>query len=78
MLLIAQSFLAPPESEAAADAPEEVRRIVVTTGTQTEHDKEDSPVQTDVVQREDIERAGAENLEEALEGEPGVQINRDF
>ncbi len=78
MLLIAQSFLAPPQSGEPTDPPEEVRRIVVTTGTQTEHDKEDSPVQTDVVQRGDIERAGAENLEEALEGEPGVRINRDF
>ena len=65
--------LTPPNEPGLA---EDEREIVVTTGTQTEHSSADSPVQTDVVTRDELLRNGAESLQEVLEEEPGVRVTR--
>ncbi len=61
-------------SPASDEAPEEnVRTIIVSTGTRTERDAATTPIATDVVTREQIVDAGAENVAEALE-EAGASI----
>lgn len=47
---------------------------VVVTGTRTEKDLADTPVRTEVVTREEIERTHARTLTQALENVPGLQI----
>lgn len=55
-------------------SPDDGETIVI-TGTRTPEDADASPVQTDVVTREDAERRGATNAAEALATQPGVQVN---
>jgi outer membrane receptor for ferrienterochelin and colicins len=49
---------------------------VVVTGTRTEHELGDSPIATEVLDREAIERSGATNAADLLERGVGVQITR--
>lgn len=70
-------LLASPAPDEPEPEPEtaEVRTVVV-TGTRTERSPDDSAVATQVYDREEIERSGAENLAEILEETPGVQLSR--
>ncbi len=47
---------------------------VVVTGTRSERDIVETPVRTEVVSREEIERTHARSLKEALENIPGLQL----
>lgn len=47
---------------------------VVVTGTRTERAADESPVRTEVVDREEIRRTHARTLKEALENVPGLQL----
>ncbi|RLU00154.1 TonB-dependent receptor plug domain-containing protein [Ketobacter sp.] len=49
---------------------------VVVTGTRTEQMMVDSPVRTEVIDRQDIERQHARNLQEALQVLPGALLNK--
>ena len=48
---------------------------VVVTGTRTPEQSQRATVKTDVVTREEAERRGATNVAEALQSQPGVQVN---
>lgn len=49
-------------------------REVVITGTRSERDIQETPVRTEVVTREEIERTNASTLKQALENVPGLQM----
>lgn len=49
--------------------------VVVVTGTRTPEQAQRAAVKTDVVTREEAERRGATNVAEALQSQPGVQVN---
>ncbi|MEM7156775.1 MAG: TonB-dependent receptor [Myxococcota bacterium] len=51
-------------------------RTIVVTGTRTERRLSDSPVATQVYDRQEIEDTGGENLAEVLDKTPGVQVSR--
>lgn len=70
----------PPRAEAdagedAEDEDDDVRTIVV-TGTRTERSLAETPVATQVVEREEIVLSGGENVAEVLEEAPGVVLSR--
>ena len=48
---------------------------VVVTGTRTPEQSQRSTIKTDVVTRDEAERRGATNVAEALQSQPGVQVN---
>ena len=64
------------EEDAGADVEDESTRTVVVTGTRTERRLSDSPVATQVYDRQAIEDSGGENLGEVLDKTPGVQVSR--
>lgn len=47
---------------------------MVVTGTRSERSLSDSPVRTEVITREELERSHARDLSEALKAQPGIQI----
>lgn len=49
---------------------------LVVTGTRTERQLLDTPVRTEVVTAEEIEKTHARNLKEALENVPGLQLRK--
>lgn len=57
-------------------APEVARRRVVVTGTRSAKTLARTPVATQVTTRQEIEESGAQNIAEALEETPGVQLTR--
>ncbi|MCB9637027.1 MAG: TonB-dependent receptor plug domain-containing protein, partial [Sandaracinus sp.] len=58
-----------------ADAPDDLTlREVVVTGTRRETALADSPVQTQVLTRAEIESSGAETLAELLEEQAGIDV----
>ncbi len=62
--------------DAASQAPPEVAVVeVVVTGTRSAESIERSTLHTGLVTRQDAERRGAMSVAEALEGEPGLQVN---
>ncbi|MBC8071110.1 MAG: TonB-dependent receptor [Deltaproteobacteria bacterium] len=74
-------FTAPPEPVATDDgtdggAPELERRTVVVTGTRSARTLAETPIATSVVTRQDIEESGAQNVAEAIEETPGLQLTR--
>ena len=60
------------------DADEDVRSIVVETGTRIGHALDDAPVEVVVIDRETIERSAADDVSELLEETPGLQVTRSF
>jgi len=64
--------VAPPKPK-RPDAPSPDQ--VVVTGTRTPERAQRSTIKTDVVTREEAERRGATNVAEALQSQPGVQVN---
>lgn len=66
---------APADKDDTTDGEEYVRSVVV-TGTRTARSQANSPIATQVHQREEIEESGAENLAELLEETPGVVVQR--
>lgn len=67
----------PPPTQPSLELARESRTVVV-TGTRTERGLADTTVATQVLDRKALEASGAENLAEALEEQPGVQITRAF
>lgn len=72
--------LALPCGQAAAgeegrDASAYILDQIVVTGTKTPHTLQDTPVETMVVNREDIARTNAQNTMDALKSIPGVSIS---
>ncbi|MBX3246969.1 MAG: TonB-dependent receptor [Myxococcales bacterium] len=65
---------APGGREASVDAADLTLREVVVTGTRREGLLADTPVATEVISRDEIERSGAETLAELLEEQPGIDI----
>ncbi|VCU68876.1 Colicin I receptor precursor [Pigmentiphaga humi] len=57
----------------AAEPAHELAPVVV-TGTRTEKTLDDTPIRTEVVTREEIERTHARTLTQALENIPGLQL----
>ncbi len=55
--------------------PPGVADEVVVTGTRTPERQQRSTVKTDVISRAEAERRGATNVAEALQSQPGVQVN---
>ena len=69
----------PPSDSAPLDEEAlEDDLVIVITGSRTEKRLADTPVATEVLTRDDIEQAGAENVAELLEERAGVQIVRSF
>lgn len=90
LLIFGLAVAAPPRlsaartpAEDAADEAEDAERVhrveqVVVTGSRTEQRQADAAVSTQVITREDIERAGSETLAEILQGQPGLQLSWGF
>jgi outer membrane receptor for ferrienterochelin and colicins len=84
MIAMACAFglLAAPAPEPAAPegsdsgAPEAEKRTVVVTGTRSARTLTETPIATSVVTRQDIEESGAQNVAEAIEETPGLQLVR--
>ncbi len=69
------ALAADAETEPADEAIEEIEEIVV-TGTRTRRARGDSPVATQVIDREAIERSGAVSVADLLDRVTGVQVDR--
>jgi len=71
---------APPEDETseAPEDPDDPGEVYVVTGSRTEQAISESVVVTDVVSREQIEAAGAEDASQILDSMTGVEIVRTF
>jgi outer membrane receptor for ferrienterochelin and colicins len=70
-----------PSTAPAATVPTvdvEDSRLIVVTGTRTPQRMGEGPVATEVLDREDVETSGAENLAELLEEAPGVRVTGGF
>ena len=67
LLLVSASAHAQEKKDKDAD--------VVITGTRTPEKSQRATVKVDVVTREEAERRGATNVAEALQSQPGVQVN---
>ncbi|MEZ4235382.1 MAG: TonB-dependent receptor [Myxococcota bacterium] len=66
----------PPDDDDDDDAFDGVEEVVV-TGTRNQHTLGDSPVATEVIDRETIEKSGAISAADLLERATGVQVNRN-
>lgn len=80
-MLAALTLLGPPASaEPVADgddgAPQVERRKLVVTGTRSARTLAETPIATQVTSRQEIVESGAQNVAEALEETPGVQLVR--
>lgn len=73
----AEAAPAPAESEAAAAATHRVTEMVV-TGSRTEEKRKDATAAVEVIDRKQIEAAGAENVAEVLESHPGVDLEPSY
>ncbi len=83
LCLLTQVLLTPVAAQsllrygaAASGSPSVMARLpqVVVTGTRTEKTRLESPVRTEVVSREEIEKTHARDLKEALENVSGLQL----
>ena len=79
--LLGAFALALPCGEAAAAGEEEaapsahILDQIVITGTKTPHTLQDTPVETLVLNREEIDRTNAQNIEGVLKSIPGVSVS---
>lgn len=75
-LLCSVSCVALAQVDASPAAPDAVPTLapVVVTGTRTEKFLDETPIRTEVVDREEIERMHARTLKQALEDVPGLQL----
>lgn len=73
-LLMLSSLTAQAVDAATGDALTANLGTVVVTGTRTEKTLADTPVRTEVVTREELERTHAQTLTQALENVPGVLL----
>ncbi|AKU90965.1 TonB-dependent receptor plug domain-containing protein [Vulgatibacter incomptus] len=74
LALVPAASLADDVSEVASDAPE---FETVITGSRSAVSVDESPVDTLVITRRDIEASGARDVAEALASQPGVELVRD-
>ena len=74
LLLSARTATSAERQTKPAEAEKETAVIVI-TGTRTAEQSQRAAVKTDVVTREEAERRGATNVAEALQSQPGVQLN---
>src|SRR5262249_14702732 len=65
----------PPAEPPPAGKQEQAAQEVVVTGTRTPETTQRATGETEVVTRAEAARRGATNVGEALEGQPGVQVN---
>lgn len=72
--LLCGALLLPWLVPASAQAQESTLPTVVVTGTRSEKTADDTPVRTEVVERQEIDRTHARTLKDALENVPGVQL----
>jgi outer membrane receptor for ferrienterochelin and colicins len=63
----------PAVAETAAEGVTTLTPVVI-TGTRTEKSIDETPIRTEVVTREEIERTHARTLDQALENIPGLQL----
>ncbi|MDX3905947.1 MAG: TonB-dependent receptor [Pigmentiphaga sp.] len=68
--------LSAPVLAAGAASAEEAHSLapIVVTGTRTEKSLDDTPIRTEIVTREEIDRTHARTLTQALENIPGLQL----
>ena len=71
-LLATCAFLAAPLPLYAAPEPATIMDEVVVTATRTPHTLKDVPVETIVIDRQDMEQANAQNAMQALKSVPGI------
>lgn len=76
--VLAMTLLHAPAPDDLADegAPQPERRTVVVTGTRSARTLDEAPVATQVTGRQEIVESGAQNVAEAIEETPGVQLVR--
>lgn len=67
---------APAEQDDASSEQPEERREIVVTGTRTERSRNESPIATQVYDRQEIVDSGGENLAEVLQETPGLVVQR--
>lgn len=67
-----------PQSDPPSEEPDDAGEVYVVTGSRTEVAISESVVVTDVVTREQIEQAGAEDASQILDSMSGVEIVRSF
>ena len=71
---LAASVLCSPPARADGDSAVPTLEPIVVTGTRTAKIQDDSPVRTEVVTHEELQRTHARTLKEALENVPGLQL----
>lgn len=76
--VLAMTLLHAPASDEPTDegAPRSERRTVVVTGTRSARTVAQTPVATQVTGRQELAESGAQNVAEAIEETPGVQLVR--
>ena len=79
-LLLGGLSLVPPvraAEQAESPSPDGVPRLgdIVVTGTRTEKQRDEAPVRTEVVGRQEIRDTAASTLKEALANVPGLQLH---
>ncbi len=72
IVAVSTALLSAEKTDATNKKVEAVK--VVVTGTKTERLLRDVPIKTSVISKKDIEKKGAKNLYEALDGAPGVRV----
>ncbi|MDG9671185.1 TonB-dependent receptor [Hahella sp. CR1] len=75
-LTVPLTLALPQQALGDSTAPETVLNTVVVTGTRSEKLLMETPVRTEVVTREEIERKHARDVKEALEDVPGLLLKR--
>jgi len=73
-LWLLPALLALGNAAHAQQQPTKALKPVVVTATRTERVLDETPVRTEVVTREEIERTHARTLKQALENVPGLQM----
>lgn len=76
--LVAVSVSSPALAQGLPDAAASQRALddIVVTGTRTEKARDDAPVRTEVISRQEIHATGARTLKEALSNIPGLQLQQ--
>jgi len=75
LAVVASTLLsATPHARAQQAAPGDPLPTVVVTGTRSEKTLDETPIRTEVVDHQEIERTHARTLKDALENVPGLQL----
>lgn len=70
----ADAATSPPKKPRRAEAPDNQTRTIVVTGTLDARDRDEAPVRTQVIDRQQLEQRQARNLADAVDYTTGVRV----